>query len=403
MPDVAATRGPSKMTNRLPVDLAPDVAARMIAIRRHLHRHPELSNQEFATQSYVGKTLTELGIDGVRPAAGTGLVVDIVGMAGPSNRRLAVRADMDALPITEKTGLAFASLHPGVMHACGHDAHVAMALAAAATLHRGRQLFAGSVRFVFQPAEEAEPLGGRRIVEEGWIDNVDAALALHVDPYLDTGDIAIGPGTCTLACDIFDIVVTGTAAHAARPHEGFDAIMVAAAIVGTLQSIVARETDPGATIVLSVTGIEGGAAYNILADRVTMKGTIRSDTAANRTFAHRRLREIVAGIAGAHGAEGSVHITTGEPPVVNDPSIAGLVAKAAGACALRARHLPGWSVADDFGFYAERRKSAYCRLGVRSGPSYPLHHPEFTIDERAMPLGASVLVRAALDFLSEAA
>jgi amidohydrolase len=391
------------MTGRPHADLDPDVAARMIGIRRHLHQNPELSNQEFATQTYVAEALSGMGLAQVRPAAGTGLVVDIAGTAGPSKRRLAIRADMDALPIAEATGLPFASRQTGVMHACGHDAHVAMALAAAAMLSRGRHLFSGSVRLVFQPAEEAEPLGGRRIVEAGLIDDVDAVLALHVDPYLDTGEIAVGPGSCTLACDIFDIVVKGTPAHAARPHEGVDAIMIAAAMIASLQAIVAREADPGAGLVLSVTGIEGGGAYNILADRVALKGTIRADSEANRAFARRRLREIVTGLATAHGGEASVHITPGEPPVVNDPAIAGLVAAAAAACGLSARAMPAWSVADDFGFYAERRKSAYCRLGVRRGTSYPLHHPKFTIDEAALALGARVLVRTALDFLGEPA
>jgi amidohydrolase len=402
MSDVVPARGLLQMTSE-PVELDPDVVQRMIEIRRHLHQYPELSNGEFSTQAYVGAALEGFGIAAARPAASTGLIVDIAGMAGHSNRRLAIRADMDALPIQEETDLPFASLRAGVMHACGHDAHVAMALAAAASLYRKRHLFRGTVRFVFQPAEEAEPLGGRRIVEEGWIDDVDGVLALHVDPYLDTGELAVGAGTCTLACDIFDIVVAGRAAHAARPHEGIDAIMVGAAIVGELQKIVARGTDPGAAVVVSVTGIEGGGAYNILADRVMMKGTVRTDTQANRALAHRRIQAIVENLARAHGAEASLHITQGEPPVVNDPAMAGLVARAAESCAGTARQLPGWSVADDFGFYAERRPAAYCRLGVRHGASYPLHHPKFTIDESAMALGARVLVAASLLFLNDGA
>ncbi|MGB3139448.1 MAG: amidohydrolase, partial [Aestuariivirga sp.] len=174
-----------------------DIKLRAVEVRRHLHRFPELSNAEHETQEFILRELAGYGIAGAAKAAGTGVVVDIVGTAGPSNRKLAIRADIDALPIEENTGLPFVSERAGVMHACGHDAHAAMGLAAAASLHRQRDSFRGAVRFIFQPAEEAEPLGGRRIVHEGFLDDVEAAIGIHVDPYLPTGKIAVGVGSYT--------------------------------------------------------------------------------------------------------------------------------------------------------------------------------------------------------------
>ena len=170
----------------------------MITARRHLHAHPELSNEERETQAFISNWLSERGLAS-QPIAGTGIAVDVVGEAGPSNRKLVLRADIDALPIVEASGLPFASTRPGVMHACGY----AMGLGAALTLHRARDQFGGTVRIIFQPREEAEPLGGRRVVQEGLLDDVDAAIGIHVDPYLETGRIAVAPGAYTLASDIF--------------------------------------------------------------------------------------------------------------------------------------------------------------------------------------------------------
>ncbi|HLH50053.1 MAG TPA: amidohydrolase, partial [Roseiarcus sp.] len=249
----------------------------MIAARRHIHAHPELSNEEHETQTFVMRWLREQGVGEARAAAGTGAVIDIVGTAGASNRKVAIRADIDALPIFEQSGVPFASRRPGVMHACGHDAHTAMGLATAALLHRLRSRFSGAVRMIFQPAEEAEPLGGRRIVEEDrLLEDVDAAIGIHVDPYLETGRLGASPGSFTLASDIFNIVIKGRSAHAARPNEGIDAIAVGASIVSELQKIVSRETDAFDPLVVSITGFAGGGAYNVIADRVELRGTIRS-------------------------------------------------------------------------------------------------------------------------------
>lgn len=382
-----------------------DLASRMIALRRHLHANPELSNEEVETQRYLRQALEAEGLGPVRNVAGTGLAIDITGDIPGSNRALAIRADIDALPIHEETGLAFASRKPGVMHACGHDAHAAMALAAASALAKRRSEFSGTVRFIFQPAEEAEPLGGRRVVEEGLLDDVEAAIGIHVDPYLETGKIAVAAGPYTLASDIFDISVTGKSAHAATPQQGVDALVIAAAMVGEVQKIIARETGPFEPAVLSITGFKAGGAYNIIADRAELKGTIRSGSRESRVRLRRRLEEIIAAVARAHGASAAVKFIEGEPAVINEPEMVKLVSEAARNSIAKdsVTDAPGWAAADDFGFYSQKLPAVYFRLGVmqpEAAETYALHHPKFRIDEAAMPLGAATLARAALDFLA---
>jgi amidohydrolase len=384
--------------------LSADICAAMIEMRRHLHRHPELSNEERETQSYILDRLQEQNVAGAQPAAGTGVVVDIVGRKMPSNRCVAIRADIDALPIREATGLDFASLNDGVMHACGHDAHTAMVFAAMTALHRERDTFSGTVRFIFQPAEEAEPLGGRRIVEEGWLDGVDSAIGIHVDPYLATGYVAVGEGPYTLACDTFDIVVRGAASHAAKPHEGTDALGIGCAIVTEINRIVAREAGPFDALVVSVTRFNAGHSYNILADEARISGTIRSGQAFLRERALARVEKIADGIASAHEATIEFSCIRGEPPVVNNAEMVRIIREAVeGSLGPEALvSAPGWEAADDFGFISQRVPSVYFRLGVRDPQSveaYPLHHPKMTVDEDAMKLGATTLLAAARRWL----
>jgi amidohydrolase len=377
---------------------------RMINIRRHLHRNPELSNEERETQAYLKQALEDAGLRDVRPVAGFGLAVDIVGTAGPSNRKVVIRADIDALPITETSGVPFSSERPGVMHACGHDAHAAMGYAAAVLLDQQKQSFSGTVRIIFQPAEEAEPLGGRRVVAEGLLDDVDAAICIHVDPYTATGRIAVGAGPYTLACDIFDVIVTGNSAHAAKPSEGVDAIAVACSMVTELQKIVAREIDPYDPLVISVTGIEGGGAYNVIAAEARLKGTIRSGHEETRQKAWTRLRQILEGVAATHGATVEINLQRGEPPVINAPEMVEVVRRAGSEIVGQENvlALPGWTAADDFAFYSEKCPSVYFRLGIRNDAVdavHPLHHPKFRVDEAALPQGSMVLCAAARTFL----
>lgn len=372
----------------------------MIAARRHLHANPELSNQEFETQAFIRRWLKEQGVGEAQVAAGTGAFVDIVGAAGGSSRKLAIRADIDALPITEQSGLPFSSTRTGVMHACGHDAHTAMGLATAALLHRFRNIFSGTVRMIFQPAEEAEPLGGRRIVQEDkLLDDVDAAIAIHVDPHLETGKLGASSGPFSLASDIFDITIHGRSAHAAKANEGVDAIAIGASVVSELQKIVSRETDAFDALIVSVTGFQGGGSYNVVADQVELKGTIRSGRPETRWRAHRRLKEIISALAVAHGGQADIRIVSGEPSVQNDVAMVRLISESAEGSFVP---VPAWTAADDFGFYSELRPSVYFRLGVRNeehGSIYPLHHPKFRVDEDALELGVKTMTEAACRFL----
>ncbi|MBW9051112.1 M20 metallopeptidase family protein [Rhizobium mesosinicum] len=380
------------------------LAQRVVDVRRYLHRNPELSNEERGTQRYLKSLLLENGIEDVREVAGFGLAVDIVGAAANSNRKVAIRADIDALPIVETSGVEFSSQNDGVMHACGHDAHAAMVFGAAMHLHSIRDSFAGVVRLIFQPAEEAEPLGGRRVIEEGLLDDIDNAIGIHVDPYTPTGKMGVAAGPYSLASDIFDVTVSGSPAHAAKPSEGVDAIAVACTMVSELQKIVSREIDPYDPLVVSITGIQGGGAYNVLADTVHIKGTVRSGHNSTRKMATERILQILEGIAAAHRAIVRFELTPGEPAVINDPAMTRILADAAGSIigSENVLPLPGWTAADDFAFYSAKRPSVYFRLGIRNeavGSVFPLHHPKFRVDEAALPIGIDILCRAAISSL----
>lgn len=382
-----------------------DILNKMVEVRRHLHRFPELSNNEINTQRLLEQELRGAGLQSIREVGGFGLSVDICGQAGACERIVAIRADIDALPIAEASGEEFSSENPGVMHACGHDAHAAMGVAAAMTIHRRRADFSGTVRIIFQPAEEAEPLGGRRVVEGGLLDDVSYVLGIHVDPYIPTGNIAVREGQYTLASDIFTLQVKGRAAHAATPSQGIDAIAVACTIVSELQKVATCESDAYEPLVVSVTEIAGGNGFNVIADTVVVKGTFRSGFERTRSRAAARVRSIAEGVAAIFGASVDIEIIRGEPPVYNDP----VVTRHLRQTALRYLNeaavldLPGWAAADDFGFYSERRPSVYFRLGIRNEAKrivQPLHHPGFRVDEEAMPLGVSILTDTALSLLS---
>jgi amidohydrolase len=379
------------------------IVDRMIELRRAIHQNPELSHEENATSALVRGELEAAGIGPIIKVAGTGLIVDIPGNSdGPT---LAIRADLDALPITEQTGLAFASKNDGVMHACGHDSHTAMVLATALTLKNTPDSFAGTARIIFQPAEEAEPLGGRVVVAEGHLDGVDGVIGIHVDPLLETGRIGVRAGAFSASSDEINITVRGTSAHGAKPHEGVDGIVVAAALIGQLQSVVSRSRNPAELLVVTLGTIEGGTIRNILADEVRLTGTIRTMSEDVRAMAHTRIRAIADGLALAYGATIDIEINQGEPVLMNDETMVELINRAAADvggpdCAFAAE--PS-SASDDFAFYGQVTPGVYFRLGVGNrakGCDHPLHHPEFAIDEDAMSLGAAVLVRAARRFLA---
>ena len=388
-----------------PAKVSNSLTAKVIEIRRRIHQYPELSNQEHATQKLVERELRQGGLENIQHVAGTGLVVDIEG-ASPG-KRLVLRADMDALPIQEdRPDLDFASAHDGVMHACGHDAHTAMLLGAAMMLYDTRQQLQGCVRCVFQPAEEAEPLGGRAIVADGVLDDADAALALHIDPDIEAGCIGINEGAMLAGGIEFTLLVKGRSAHAARPERGIDSIYIAACIVQVLQSIASRQVNPMEPFVLTLGKIHGGTAKNIIAEQTIIEGTARVLSKRLRESVPKLILNTARSIAAAHGASVELDINYGEPVLENDPSVNELTRRAAARVvgADKIIELPVGSMgSEDFAFYTQKLPGAMFRLGVRAkndAEPYPLHHPRLNVDESALPVGIAIFVEATRDYLS---
>ncbi len=388
-----------------PAKVSNSLTAKVIEIRRRIHQYPELSNQEHATQKLVERELRQGGLENIQHVAGTGLVVDIEG-ASPG-KRLVLRADMDALPIQEdRPDLDFASAHDGVMHACGHDAHTAMLLGAAMMLYDARQQLQGCVRCVFQPAEEAEPLGGRAIVADGVLDDADAALALHIDPDIEAGCIGINDGAMLAGGIEFTLLVKGRSAHAARPERGIDSIYIAACIVQVLQSIASRQVNPMEPFVLTLGKIHGGTAKNVIAEQTIIEGTARVLSERLRESVPKLILNTARSIAAAHGASVELDINYGEPVLENDPSVNELTRRAAARVvgADKIIEMPVGSMgSEDFAFYTQKLPGAMFRLGVcakNDAEPYPLHHPRLNIDESALPVGIAIFVEATRDFLS---
>ncbi len=372
--------------------------------RRHLHRHPELSFHEERTAAYIAGELS--GIQGIAVSHPTATsVVGRLEGALPGGT-VALRADIDALPIVEETDLPFASAHPGAMHACGHDGHAAMLLAAATLLARRRSELRGQVVFIFQHAEELAPGGAQELVDKGVLAGVDVVLGQHLWLPLDAGYLGLAPGPVTAAVDTFEATVVGRGGHAAQPHLTVDAVVLASQVVLAWQTIVSRAADPLQPLVLSVTRIEGGQADNVLPDEVRLVGTVRSYDPALRELVLRRMEEILRGLADAAGGSYRLRLTRGYAPVVNDGDLAErlrpILAEVLGDGPL----VPATPsmVGEDFSAYGQAAPSCFWFLGARSeakGITFPHHHARFTIDEDILPLGAAALAGAALGLLRE--
>jgi amidohydrolase len=370
------------------------IAEHAVALRREIHRHPELGFEEERTAAIVERELDALGIEH-RRVAGTG-VVGVIRGAHPG-RTVGLRADMDALPIGEESGEPFASEIPGRMHACGHDAHTAMLLGAARTLTAGNASLAGNVVLLFQPAEEG-PGGALPMIEAGVMDapcKIEAVAMLHVDVRLDTGAVSITPGPVNAAADEFQITVHGAGGHGAAPHKAQDAIPCAAAIVLALQNIAARETDPLASVVVTIGTINGGYRNNVIADSVKLTGTVRTTEPAVRDAMEARIRRIVDGVASAYGCSADVNVIYGYPPVVNDPALARAFADYLGESTRIAVHsLAPTMGAEDFAYFAQRAPGVLVRLGVRNesaGAVHYVHSSRFRLDEAAIAVGIATL------------
>jgi amidohydrolase len=375
-----------------------DFHAEMTEWRHRIHAHPETAFEEHKTAELVAGLLESFGIAVDRGIARTGVVGTLRG-SGASERAIALRADMDALPIEERNGFAHASQHQGRMHACGHDGHTAMLLGAAKHLAETRN-FAGTIYFVFQPAEENEG-GARLMIEEGVLEKypVEAVYGMHNWPELPVGQFAIRPGAMMAAFDVFEIAVKGRGGHAAMPHLSIDPIVAAAQVVTALQTIASRNLHPLESAVVSVTQIHGGDTWNVTPERVVLRGTTRSFDPRVRDRLELAIRRIAEGACQACGAEMTLCYERRYPPTVNSAAETDIAASAAASVAgddnVRRDLLPSMG-AEDFACFLERKPGAYIWIGNGTAEhGGTLHNPHYDFNDAILPLGASYWVRLA--------
>jgi len=377
----------------------------MVEIRRDLHRHPELGLEEHRTSARVQDLLAELGIEHVGRLAGTGVLGTIRGEAEGA-RVVALRADLDALPLEEANDVPYRSTIPGRMHACGHDVHTAILFGAARLLADRRSTLPGTVKLIFQPAEETVG-GARLLVEQGVLENpaVDAIFGLHVDPGMDVGWVGLRYGQRNASSDNLTITIHGRSCHGAYPAAGVDAIVAAAQVVTALQSVVSRNVDARNSAVVTLGTIEGGIQGNIVASRVRMVGTVRTLDPAIRELVLRRVREVAEGVAAGLGARAEVEIDPSYDPVINHDAMVEVVRRSAGRLLGEERVVvfdrPNMGV-EDFGFYLTHVPGAFYSLGVRNreaGIVHPVHHERFDVDEECLVYGAALQVANVLDAL----
>ena len=367
--------------------LSKDLFEKIVSIRRDLHRNPELAWQEEKTAETIRRFLSdhEIRHAGI---SGTGVVADIPGRPGVP--AVALRADMDALPVREETNLPFASLRDGVMHACGHDGHTAMLLGVAASLSKEKNLPA-PVRLIFQPAEE-KASGATTLIKDGVLEGVGMIFGGHLDRHYQTGQIVVGEGAVNASSDRFLIEIIGHGGHGARPHESIDAVVVGSLMVMALQTIVSREIDPSHPSVVSVGLFHAGTAANVISGGAKLEGTIRAQEPNVRNQLRTSVRRIAESIAHLHGARINVEIHDGTPPLINTPEMTALAREAA-AAAVGAENVSPLKTAnmggEDFSCYLEKVPGAYIRFGaqVKGLEGFPAHSSKFDFDEEAMKVG----------------
>jgi len=368
--------------------------------RRELHAVPELGFKENDTATYLIERLDALSVDRLQTGvAGTGIVADIKG--GRPGHAVMVRADMDGLPITEAGDLPFRSSRRGVMHACGHDVHMAVALEVARALAAHRNQLPGMVRFVFQPAEEIAG-GAKPMIEAGVLSGIDRVVGLHVWAGLPTGQVSVRSGAMMASADGFTLVVRGQGGHGAMPDLTVDAVVIAAQIVTALQTLVSRETSPRAPVVVTLGSIHGGSAFNIIAGEVVIQGTLRTFDARLRERLLQRVAELASGIATAMRGACEFHLESAAPPVVNDAAIAGLVADVAKELLGTEAVVPfePLMVGEDVAYFLDARPGCFFLLGGAPDSGPVLHHTaEFRVDERCLAIGYRVMSAAVLRLL----
>lgn len=386
--------------------ILPHSLAKMVEWRRYLHAHPELSGQEYGTRDFILQQLAGMGICAETFSTHAGIVATINGRA--PGGVIALRADMDALPITEENEISYKSTRPGVMHACGHDGHVATLLGTASALQQSRDKWPGTVKLLFQPSEEDAPNGGApKMIAGGALDGVDAIFGLHLWPDLAYGEIGITRGALMASSDRFSLTLAGASAHAGAPHQGIDAIMMSADVLTALSRIIHRRVDPRETATISVGTISGGERYNVVAKEVTLEGTVRCLNETIRKQIPANISQTVEGICAGYGGSYKLNYQFGYPSLCNSIEEASLVILTA------SRFLSPGCVktdikpalgAEDFAFYTQKVPGAFFFLGCAAKDSKlrPLHNGKFDFDERAMYIGAQLLEETTLAALTMA-
>ena len=377
------------------------ISEHIYSYRRDFHQYPELSFQEYRTAETISKHLESFGVEHRTEVGKTGVVGEIVFGDGPT---IALRADMDALPIQEVGDLKYKSKNEGVMHACGHDGHMAILLGAANALSKNKKLKKGKVRFIFQPAEEGAG-GARYMIKDGCLDQVDEIYGLHLWNYQPVGEIGVKNGPIMAAADMFDIIIKGKGGHGATPQGTVDAIVVASNLITMLQTIVSRNTNPLDNTVVTIGEINGGQNFNVIADEVRLTGTTRAYTENNRNMIKKRMQDIIDGVSKSFGAEIVLKYKEGYPPTVNHEDPTKLVLEASSMVVGKGAGYPYLSMGgEDFSYYLQKVPGCFFFIG--SAPdknnilSTPHHCSHFDIDERSLLIGASVYVNLIDNILS---
>lgn len=371
----------------------------MVEMRRYFHENPEPSTEEYNTSAKIKEELDKMGIPYVS-AAGTGVIGTIQG--GKPGKTVALRADMDALQVKECTGLPFASKKEGLMHACGHDGHIASLLGAAKILNEIKDEIQGTVKLFFQPAEETA-WGAKKMIEEGALEGVDGVFGIHIWADIELGKISVEAGPRMASTDLFRIKVTGKGGHGSLPHQGVDAVVAGSAIVMNLQSIVSREVSPLETAVVSVGQIKSGSRFNVIAPEAFMDGTTRAFSAEVRGKFHGMIDRIAKNTAAAYRAEAVTEYEYLVPVTINDERCSKIAEEAVretfGEEALTT--FPKITGSEDFSYFSNEREGVLCFVGTGTENYYPHHHPKFSVDERALPVAASMYAAYAVNYLKK--
>ncbi|MGB9642685.1 MAG: M20 metallopeptidase family protein [Candidatus Ratteibacteria bacterium] len=360
----------------------------VIAWRRHFHQYPELSNKEVQTSQFIQNLLGKMGIPH-RVAAGTGVIAEI---SGKNKKVIGLRCDMDGLPVTEETGLEFSSVYPGIMHACGHDAHMAIVLGVA-KIFSGLKELPFSIRFLFQPAEESIPCGAPRMIKDGALDQMKYLIGFHVWAGLNTGEFSVNKGPVMASADRFTIVIKGRGGHGSSPHKTIDPVVASAFFITQLQTIVSRQSDPQNPLVVSVGKISGGDAFNIIPDQVELLGTVRTYDQKQNMMVEKSMKRMLKGLEKGTGVKTEIKYEDFVPTTYNNPELSEKIIEILqsrfGKQAVKTDEKPTMG-SEDFSFYSQKIPSCYINVGCRKSPFFH-HSSKFNLDERCLAIGVEAM------------